>query len=98
MPAARKTAAPPVSVEARSVRLPAKAANPASVAPVAERRALSRTGNELLIERKAAAVNRSDLKAASRWMPYARIPRRPARDYGAVVVDGPSGWVGRELF
>ncbi len=98
MPAARKTAAPPVSVEARSVRLPAKADNPASIAPVVERRALSRTGNELLIEVKAAAVNPSDVKAATGLMPYAVFPRTPGRDYAGVVVDGPTGWVGREVF
>jgi len=98
MPAARKTAAPPVSVEARSVRLPAKADNPASIAPVVERRALSRTGNELLIEVKAAAVNPSDVKAATGLMPYAIFPRTPGRDYAGVVVDGPTGWVGREVF
>ncbi len=98
MPAARKTAAPPVSVEARSVRLPAKADDPASIAPVVERRALSRTGNELLIEVKAAAVNPSDVKAATGLMPYAVFPRTPGRDYAGVVVDGPTGWVGREVF
>ncbi len=98
MPAARKTAAPPVSVEARSVRLPAKADDPASIAPVVERRALSRTGNELLIEVKAAAVNPSDVKAATGLMPYAIFPRTPGRDYAGVVVDGPTGWVGREVF
>jgi NADPH2:quinone reductase len=98
MPAARKTAAPLVSVEARSVRLPAKADDPASIAPVVERRALSRTGNELLIEVKAAAVNPSDVKAATGLMPYAIFPRTPGRDYAGVVVDGPTGWVGREVF
>jgi NADPH:quinone reductase len=98
MPAAGKTAAPPVSVEARSVRLPAKADDPASIAPVVERRALSRTGNELLIEVKAAAVNPSDVKAATGLMPYAIFPRTPGRDYAGVVVDGPAGWVGREVF
>src|SRR5712671_4702737 len=98
MPAARKTAAPPVSVEARSVRLSAKADDPASIAPVVERRTLSRTGNELLIEVKAAAVNPSDVKAATGLMPYAIFPRTPGRDYAGVVVDGPTGWVGREVF
>src|SRR5258707_15284472 len=98
MPAARKTAAPPVSVEARSVRLPAKADDPASIAPVVERRTLSRAGNELLIEVKAAAVTPSDVKAATGLMPYAIFPRTPGRDYAGTVVDGPAGWVGREVF
>jgi len=57
MPVAKTTDAQPLSVEARSVRLPALAGDPALIAPVIERRTLSRAGNELLIEVKAAAVN-----------------------------------------
>jgi NADPH:quinone reductase len=80
------------------VRLPALAGDPALIAPVVERRTLSRSGNELLIEVKAAAVNPSDIKAATGLMPYATFPRTPGRDYAGVVVDGPAGWVGREVF
>src|SRR5258705_4405305 len=98
MPAARKTAAPPVSVEARSVRLAAKADDPASIAPVVERGTLSRAGSELLIEVRAAAVNPSDVKAATGLMPYAVFPRTSGRDYAGVVVDGPAEWIGREVF
>src|SRR5665213_2004496 len=67
----------PVTVEARCVRLPAKAADPASLAPLVERRALSRAANEVLVEVKAAAVNPSDVKAATGLMPYAVFPRTP---------------------
>jgi NADPH:quinone reductase len=98
MPAAGKTDAPPLSVEARCVRLPAKADDPASIAPVVERCDLSRRGSELLIEVKAAAVNPSDVKAATGLMPYAVFPRTPGRDYAGVVVDGPAEWIGREVF
>src|SRR5215211_2718764 len=98
MKPASKIEARPVSVEARSVRLPALAGDPALIAPVVERRTLSRSGNELLIEVKAAAVNPSDIKAATGLMPYATFPRTPGRDYAGVVVDGPAGWVGREVF
>ena len=59
---------------------------------------LSRAANELLIEVKAAAVNPSDVKAAIGLMPYAVFPRTPGRDYAGVVIDGPAGWVGREVF
>jgi NADPH:quinone reductase-like Zn-dependent oxidoreductase len=86
------------TVESRCVRLPAKAADAASLAPVTETRALSRAGNELLIEVKAAAVNPSDVKAATGLMPYAVFPRTPGRDYAGVVIDGPDGWIGREVF
>src|SRR5439155_17713705 len=63
-----------------------------------ETHTLSRGGNELLIEVKAAAVNPSDVKAATGLMPYAVFPRTPGRDYAGVVIDGPTGWVGREVF
>jgi NADPH2:quinone reductase len=85
-------------VEARCVRLPAKAENPTALAPVVETRALSRGENELLIEVKAAAVNPSDVKAATGLMPYAVFPRTPGRDYAGVVIGGPADWIGREVF
>ena len=85
-------------VQARCVRLPAKAADAAAIAPVIETHALSRGDNELLIEVRAAAVNPSDVKAATGLMPYAVFPRTPGRDYAGVVIDGPEGWIGREVF
>ena len=89
---------PPVPVEARCVRLPAKAENIAGIAPIVERRTLTRALNELLIEVKAAAVNPSDVKAATGLMPYAVFPRTPGRDYAGIVVDGPADWMGRDVF
>ena len=80
------------------MRLLAKADDPASLAPAIERRALARTANEVLIEIAAAAVNPSDVKAATGLMAYAVFPRTPGRDYAGVVIDGPSGWIGREVF
>jgi NADPH:quinone reductase-like Zn-dependent oxidoreductase len=88
----------PVAVEARCVRLSAKAENAAALAPVVEKRALSRAAHEVLIEIRAAAVNPSDVKAATGLMPYALFPRTPGRDYAGVVIDGPSGTIGREVF
>ena len=88
----------PVTVEARCVRLPAKAAEPASLTPLVERRTLARAANEVLIEVRAAAVNPSDVKAATGLMAYAVFPRTPGRDYAGVVLDGPAGWVGLEVF
>jgi NADPH:quinone reductase-like Zn-dependent oxidoreductase len=85
-------------VEARCVRLSAKAAEPASLAPEVERRPLTRGANELLIEVKAAAVNPSDVKAATGLMAYAVFPRTPGRDYAGFVIDGPADWIGREVF
>src|SRR6201992_3365270 len=88
----------PVAVEARCVRLNAKAENAAEIAPMVEKHALSRAPNEVLIEVKAAAVNPSDVKAATGLMPYAVFPRTSGRDYAGVVIDGPAHWVGREVF
>ncbi len=98
MPLAQKPDAKPVTVEARCVRLLANADDPASIAPAIERRPLSRAANEVLIELKAAAVNPSDVKAATGLMPYAVFPRTPGRDYAGIVIDGPASSVGREVF
>src|SRR3954464_9997763 len=86
------------TVEARCVRLNAKAENAAAVVPVVERHTLTRGPNDLLIEVKAAAVNPSDVKAATGLMPYAVFPRTPGRDYAGLVIDGPAGSIGHEVF
>src|SRR6201992_1471681 len=88
----------PVAVEARCVRLNAKAENAAEIAPMVEKHALSRAASEVLIEVKAAAVNPSDVKAATGLMPYAVFPRTSGRDYAGVVIDGPPGSIGAEGF
>ncbi len=98
MPVTPKPEPRPVAVDARCVRLLAKAENAAAVAPVVETHALSRGADDLLIEVKAAAVNPSDVKAATGLMPYAVFPRTSGRDYAGVVIDGPSNWIGREVF
>src|SRR6478736_6805813 len=89
---------PPVSVEARCVRLPAAEHDPASLALTIEPHRLSRAANEVLIKVRAAAVNTSDVKAATGLMAYAVFPRTPGRDYAGIVIDGPPGTVGREVF
>ena len=92
------TASEQLSVDARCLRLLAKAADAVSVAPVVEYHALSRAKNEVLVAVKAAAVNPSDIKAATGLMPYAIFPRTPGRDFAGVVIDGPGSWIGREVF
>ena len=89
---------PPRTVEARCVRLLARAETPAALAPAVERHMLTRKQDELLVEVRAAAVNPSDVKAATGLMPYAIFPRTPGRDYAGVVIDGPAAWIGREVF
>jgi NADPH:quinone reductase len=98
MSAPKNPVGSPLTVEARCVRLLAKAVDVASLAPVVERRTLSRAANEVLVDVKAAAVNPSDVKAATGLMPYAVFPRTPGRDYAGIVIDGPAGSIGREVF
>jgi NADPH2:quinone reductase len=98
MSASKSQDRPAISAEARCLRLLAKAENPAALGPVIERRPLARAANEVLIEIRAAAVNPSDVKAATGLMPYAVFPRTPGRDYAGVVIDGPAGLIGREVF
>jgi NADPH:quinone reductase len=86
------------TVDARCVRLNAKAENADALALAVERRSLARASEEVLIEIKAAAINPSDVKAATGLMPYAVFPRTPGRDYAGVIIDGPAGSVGREVF
>ena len=51
-----------------------------------------------LIEVKSAAINPSDVKAAMGIMPQAVFPRTPGRDFAGIVIDGPSEWIGKEVF
>jgi len=98
MTTATANAKPAPAFEARSVRLNAKAADAASIAPAIEKQLLSRGPQDVIVEIKAAGVNPSDVKAATGLMPYAVFPRTPGRDFAGVVVDGPSEWLGREVF
>jgi NADPH:quinone reductase len=94
----KPSAASAHSVEARCLRLLEKAADPSVLAPSIELRPLSPAPGEVLIEVKAAAVNPSDVKAATGLMSYAVFPRTPGRDYAGVVIEGPAAWIGREVF
>jgi len=86
-------------VDARCLRLNAKAADAASISPAIETRRLARQRpEEVLVEIRAAAVNPSDVKAAIGLMPYAVFPRTPGRDYAGVVLEGPAHLVGQEVF
>jgi NADPH:quinone reductase len=98
MTAAKADAKAAGAFEATSLRLNAKAANAASIAPAIENLLLSRGPQDVIVEIKAAGVNPSDVKAATGLMPYAVFPRTPGRDFAGVVVDGPSEWLGREVF
>lgn len=53
---------------------------------------------EALVRVCSAGVNPSDVKAALGIMPKAIFPRIPGRDFSGIVVDGPSGWIGKEVW
>src|SRR5476651_765311 len=85
-------------IEATALRLNAKAADAASLAPAIEKVRLTRGPRDAVVEIRAAGVNPSDVKAATGLMSYAVFPRTPGRDFAGVVIDGPPEWVGREVF
>ncbi len=86
-------------MNARSVRLEAKAADVASIAPVIRSLTPPQPGpGEVLVELRAAAVNPSDVKAAMGLMPYAVFPRTSGRDFAGTIVDGPADLLGQDVF
>jgi NADPH:quinone reductase-like Zn-dependent oxidoreductase len=86
-------------VDARVLRLEAKARDVASVEPQLATLPLARQRDEdALIEIAAAGINPSDVKAAIGMMPYAVFPRTPGRDFAGRVIDGPRELIGREVF
>ncbi len=84
--------------EATCVRLNARATDAPSIAPALERHVIQCGADDAIVEIKAAGVNPSDVKAATGLMPYAVFPRTPGRDFAGTVVDGPSQWLGKEVF
>jgi NADPH:quinone reductase len=98
MDANLKTRNSAAGINATCVRLNAKAADAASIAPVIETRPLTCRADDVVVEIQAAGVNPSDVKAATGLMPYAVFPRTPGRDYAGLVLDGPREWLGKAVF
>ena len=73
------------AIEATALRLNAKAADAAALAPAIEKRALTPGPDDVVVEIKAAGINPSDVKAATGLMPYAVFPRTPGRDFAGVI-------------
>jgi NADPH:quinone reductase-like Zn-dependent oxidoreductase len=92
-------AATRASVDARVLRLQAKAPDAHSVDPRLSALRLARAREEdALVEIAAAGINPSDVKAAMGMMPYAVFPRTPGRDFSGTVIDGPRELIGAEVF
>ena len=54
--------------------------------------------SEVLIEIKAARLNRNDISNIMGRLPYTTIPRIPGRDYSGVIVEGPDSMLGQEVW
>jgi NADPH:quinone reductase-like Zn-dependent oxidoreductase len=54
--------------------------------------------DEVLIEVKAARLNRNDISNVMGRLPYTTIPRTPGRDYAGIVKDGPKDLIGKEVW
>ena len=83
----------------RTVRVNAKATSVEELAPSIQKQTPpTLQKGEALVRVRSAGVNPSDVKAALGIMPQAVFPRTPGRDFAGVVVDGPSAWVGKEVW
>ncbi|MDX3078028.1 zinc-binding alcohol dehydrogenase family protein [Streptomyces sp. NPDC088354] len=58
----------------------------------------SKKAGEALIAVRAASVNPSDVKTVAGQMEGTVLPRIPGRNFAGVVVEGPSDWVGAEVW
>ena len=83
----------------QAVRVLTKATNADALAPhIFAQDPPAHKAGEALVRVRSAGVNPSDVKAALGLMPQAVFPRTPGRDYAGVVVEGPSNWIGKEIW
>ena len=85
--------------EFRAVRVNSKAASIDALAPSIEAQSPpTLQAGEALVRVRSAGINPSDVKAALGIMPQAIFPRTPGRDFAGVVTEGPSAWIGKEVW
>lgn len=85
--------------EFRAVRVDSKAASIDTLAPRIETQTPpTLQAGEALVRVRSAGVNPSDVKAALGIMPQAVFPRTPGRDFAGVVTEGPTAWIGKEVW
>ncbi|MBP6896860.1 MAG: zinc-binding alcohol dehydrogenase family protein [Gammaproteobacteria bacterium] len=90
---------PNVNSAARALRVEQKAADLASLQlAIVDQPAPTPAAGMAVVQVGAAAVNPSDVKATLGLMPKAVWPRTPGRDFAGTVIDGPSAWIGREVY
>ncbi len=89
----------PFETSATRARLLSKAADIVSLRPEVETSLIkTRFEDEAVVLVRAAAVNPSDVKAATGLMPYAVFPRTPGRDFAGTVIAGPADLIGKDVF
>jgi NADPH2:quinone reductase len=82
-----------------AIRVTDKAANADALQPQCiEQAPPALQAGQALVRVKSAGINPSDVKAALGLMPQAVWPRTPGRDFAGVVVEGPTAWVGKEVW
>ncbi len=69
-----------------------------SVLFIAELPALRATAHTAVVEIHAASINPSDVKNVAGRMSQTTLPRTPGRDYSGIVIDGPTQWLGAEVW
>lgn len=90
---------PNVNSAARALRVEQKAADLASLQlAIVDQPPPTPAAGMAVVQVGAAAVNPSDVKATLGLMPKAVWPRTPGRDFAGTVIDGPSAWIGREVY
>lgn len=57
-----------------------------------------RDGDSAVVKIVSASVNPSDVKNVSGHFEHTALPRIPGRDFSGVVVDGPSEWMGADVW
>jgi NADPH2:quinone reductase len=57
-----------------------------------------RDGANVIVQVRSASVNPSDVKNVSGHFDHTLPPRIPGRDFSGVVVDGPTEWLGKEVW
>ncbi|MCX7560994.1 zinc-binding alcohol dehydrogenase family protein [Sulfitobacter sp. F26204] len=89
----------PTEMLATRARLATKVAEIASLSPEIVTEAITTDDeNDAIVQVRAAAVNPSDVKAATGLMPYAVFPRTPGRDFAGTVIAGPADLIGKDVF
>ncbi len=87
------------TVAARALRVSEKAEDISALRFTVETREIRRERpDQVLVEIRSAGVNPSDAKAALGLMPHAVWPRTPGRDFAGIVIEGPNGLPGREVW